>query len=193
MLWYHVSLIPVEEFVPRIPQLTYETEDRTQNRICVTSNLQKAFQASPQMGNILSAFLTQNIHPIVYVYTFHSKDFNEDEYLKPKKVKQYVEDAERNEEYWLLVKPRQYSCRKFYVTSAWIKTLTDMFGIQEKFCIHVSLKLTKCKLDNYDILLNYFKNSKYLNYIKVILECNVSFRNKIKYLVSENLLKMEDC
>lgn len=59
MLWYHVSLIPVEEFIPRIPQLTYETEDRTQNRICVTSNLQKAFQAAPQMGNILSAFLTQ--------------------------------------------------------------------------------------------------------------------------------------
>jgi hypothetical protein len=66
-MFYHISLVPVEKFEPRIPIVTYETEDRTIKRICVSSNLQKALQAAPQMGNILKAFLDNGIKPILYV------------------------------------------------------------------------------------------------------------------------------
>ena len=77
MYWYHISLCPVENFEPRIPHMTYEMENKTIPRICVTSDLQKAFKASPQMGNILKAFLDNGIHPVIYIYRFYKKDYKD--------------------------------------------------------------------------------------------------------------------
>lgn len=191
MYWYHISLSPVQTFEPRIPKMTYESEDRTIPRICVTSNLQKAFQAAPQMGNILRVFLDNGIHPIIYIYRFYKNDFK-NAYMTPSEIKKYVADAEQNQEYWLLRKPSHISCKKVIVTDAWIRYMEDMFHIKENFCFHVSLKETKTKKSNKEILLEHFKGKTYETYVEAILETNMLFRNQICFMMKENLLKYKE-
>lgn len=191
-MFYHVSLVPVEKFVPRIPKTTYEQEDRTINRICVTTNIQKALQAAPQMGNILKAFLDNGIQPIVYIYTFDEKDFEKDEYKTPDEIVEYVADAIQNQEYWLLKEPKKYTCKKYYITDAWIKEFRDMFGITENFCINAHLKQTKSKKNNEELLLKHFKNSNEFDLIQAIMECDASFRGKMKYLLDNGYFGKEN-
>lgn len=191
MYWYHISLAPVEAFEPRIPKMTYENENRTIPRICVTSNLQKAFRAAPQMGNILRAFLDNGIHPIIYIYRFYQKDYK-DAYMTPSEVMEYVADAEANEEYWLLKTPSRISCKKVIVTDALIRYMEDMFHIKEYFCFHTFMRTTKSKKENTEILLDYFKGKKYERYAEAILESDLPIRTKICFIIKENLLKYKE-
>ncbi len=191
MYWYHISLSPIETFEPRIPKMTYESENRTISRICVTSNLQKAFRAAPKMGNILRVFLDNGIHPIIYIYRFYKKDFK-DSYMTPSEIKEYVADAEANEEYWLLKKPTRVSCKKVIVTDANIKYMEDMFHIKENFCCWAFMKNTKTKKTNEDILSEFFKGYKYEAYTEEILKANLPLRTKICFMMEENLLKYKE-
>lgn len=191
MYWYHISLCPVEEFTPRIPQMTYETENRTIPRICVTTNLQKAFQASPQMGNILRAFLDNGMHPVIYVYRFYKKDYKH-AYLSPSEIKKHVMDAEQNEEYWLTKKPERVSCKKVIVTDAIIRMMKDSFHIEENFCMFAFLSETKTKKTNEEILLDFFKGKKYEEFVKEIMKSRLSLRKKICFMLEQDLLKYKE-
>lgn len=191
MYWYHISLSPVKEFVPRIPKMTYESENKTIPRICVSSNLQKAFRAAPQMGNILRAFLDNGIHPVIYIYRFYKKDF-QNAYMTPSEVWEYVADAIANEEYWLLKAPTRVSCKKVVVSDALLRFMEDMFSVKEYFCYHVHLKTTRSKKTNEEILMEHFQGKKYEEYANVILEANLSTRTKICFMIKENLLKYKE-
>lgn len=192
-MWYHISLVPIKHFEPRIPKTTYETEDRTINRICVTTNLRKAFSAAPQMGNILKGMLDNGITPIIYIYTFYKKDFKRDEYKTPEEIVGYVADAINNEEYWLLKTPSKVSCKKVYITDALIKKMKDMFGITEYFCFFCWMKKTSTKKENIDLLLDYFQNHEDSDFLKEVLTNeNISFRGKMKYLLDEKYLQYEE-
>lgn len=191
MYWYHISLCPVENFEPRIPHMTYEMENKTIPRICVTSDLQKAFKASPQMGNILKAFLDNGIHPVIYIYRFYKKDYK-DGYMTSSEIKEYVADAEATKEYWLLKKPNRVSCRKVVITDAIIRYMEDMFHVKENFCLWASMSNTKTKKTNEEIILNFFKGKKYEEYVKVIMKANLSLRKRICFLLEEKLLEYKE-
>lgn len=191
MYWYHISLEPVKEFVPRIPKMVAKNENKTIPRICVSSNLQKAFRASPQMGNILRAFLDNGINPVIYIYRFYKKDFK-DAYMTPSEVWKYVADAISNEEYWLLKAPTHISCQKVIVSEALLRFMEDIFSDKEYFCYHVYLKTTKSKKTNEEILMKHFRGHRYEEYANVILEANLPTRTKICFLIHENLLKYKE-
>jgi hypothetical protein len=192
-MWYHVSFSPVEKFEPRVPKLTYETENRTIKRICVSSSLPKAFRAAPQMGNMLKLLLSNNIQPIIYIYRFYKNDFKRDEYKTPEEILEYVGDAVTNEEYWLLKAPTRVSCQKVYVYDAKLTFMADMFGKKEYFCLWPWIKNTRTKKSNEDIINAYFKNKKYKEYVEEILKASLDFRSKLIYLEEEQLImKGED-
>lgn len=191
-MWYHVSLEPVREFIPRIPKLSAPGEDKETPRICVSSSVDTAFRAAPQMGNILRALLDNGIIPVVYLYRFYMKEYGVRDYLPPFAIKDKVPDAIANREFWLLKPPKRVSCTKLLIhEDSVILKETDMYGTEEYFCEEMFIWPTKSKI-TVESQLDRMFGEKEKGFLNKLWQADVALRLKLGMLIDDGLIPFKD-
>lgn len=108
MKLFHLSLSLIDEFKPRVPIHTRDDENKSINRICLSSNIENCLSAVGWGGSvvreedILYGVLTnyKESKPIA-IYQF---DIDEQYLLSPEQLvkNNYVKDALINDEYWYI-------------------------------------------------------------------------------------------
>lgn len=134
MKLYHVSYVPVQEFVPRVPECRAEGEDTITPRICFTPQIESCINAKPSGMFPIIQSAHMRIPISIYVYEIESEDYDHDELLTPPEVKRllHCKDAIVNQEYCLLCSPKYLkSVRKevigyeadWYENTPWLNRL----------------------------------------------------------------------
>lgn len=121
MILYHVSFDAPDpdgrrQFVPGIPQMYANGEDRTIPRICFAKSIGQAIR-SCSCAPVIRVFDFFKIKPTLYIYAIRTSQLRDDEWLDSADVANYVPDAKDNGECWLLT-PVELAAEPFVVEQA---------------------------------------------------------------------------
>jgi hypothetical protein len=105
---YHISFDIkniIYEFEPLIPKEILELENNTIKRICVSNNIANCLSAIPARDEILNDFEIKQVSgdlPKFMIYEFDEGDIINGNLLDSNFIRQYVQDAEMNNELWIV-------------------------------------------------------------------------------------------
>lgn len=104
MSYLHVSFDPVEEFIPRIPEMRLPNEDFKVKRICVSDTIKHCLAAIPAIEDVADSCIQHNYDPIIHVYNLIPQDGS---VINTKSLgeKELVPDAWATHEMWLTKSP----------------------------------------------------------------------------------------
>ena len=79
---YHISLDLIDEFKLRVPDSSYDDEDKTIKRICFSKSVEGAITAMPYNIKVLSGILNMEkelgLKPLLYVYSIDEREIDLD-------------------------------------------------------------------------------------------------------------------
>lgn len=128
MTLYHVSLIPVTCFYPRIPGNRASGEDSKIKRICCSNSIKNCINAMPGGASTIDCLFRISAKPVIFVYKMEVPDHAE-YMLDPKQVFPYVPDAISNSEYWLTQAPNDIRELVYHVRELKVKSGHDPYGM----------------------------------------------------------------
>lgn len=128
MTLYHVSLIPVTCFYPRIPGNRASGEDSKIKRICCSNSIKNCINAMPGGASTIDCLFRISAKPVIFVYKMEVPDHAE-YMLDPKQVFPYVPDAISNSEYWLTQAPDDIRELVYHVCELKVKSGHDPDGM----------------------------------------------------------------
>lgn len=128
MTLYHVSLIPVTCFYPRIPGNRASGEDSKIKRICCSNSIKNCINAMPGGASTIDCLFRISAKPVIFVYKMEVPDHAE-YMLDPKQVFPYVPDAISNSEYWLTQAPDDIRELVYHVRELKVKSGHDPYGM----------------------------------------------------------------
>lgn len=128
MTFYHVSLVPVERFYPRIPGNRATGEDSKIKRICCSDSIKNCINAMPGGASTIDCLFRISAKPVIFVYKMEVPDHAE-YMLDPKQVFPYVPDAISNSEYWLTQAPDDIRELVYHVRELKVKPGHDPYGM----------------------------------------------------------------
>lgn len=128
MTLYHVSLIPVTCFYPRIPGNRASGEDSKIKRICCSNSIKNCINAMPGDASTIDCLFRISAKPVIFVYKMEVPDHAE-YMLDPKQVFPYVPDAISNSEYWLTQAPDVIRELVYHVRELKVKSGHDPYGM----------------------------------------------------------------
>lgn len=112
---YHISLDLIDEFKLRVPDSSYDDEDKTIKRICFAKSVEGAITAMPYNIKVLSGILNMEkelgLKPLLYVYSIDEREIDLDKIKDSNELveEKLVLDANITEEVWVLtenIKPK---------------------------------------------------------------------------------------
>lgn len=121
MKLYHVSYNRVDSFSPRIPKEIIPGEDTHIPRICFATNIVKCINAKPRKAEGIKTAIENNLPFGIYVYEIDSENYiQEKELLTPEFLysSKLLADAKLNDEYWLLISPKEIKETRYELESA---------------------------------------------------------------------------
>lgn len=127
MTLYHVSVEPVQQFVPRVPKQRCPGEDGTIKRICCCKNIFECINAMPGGASVIDCLLHLCKNAVIYVYQFIVPD-DADWVFNPAQTVRYVPDAEISGEYWLIKTPDQVLETMYLIHDIQIDHGIDRYG-----------------------------------------------------------------
>lgn len=128
MILYHVSLVPVTRFYPRIPGNRAPGEDSKIKRICCSDSIKNCINAMPGGASTIDCLFRISAKPVIFVYKMEVPD-HEEYMLDPKQVFPYVPDAISNSEYWLTQSPDDIRELVYHVRELKVKSGHDPYGM----------------------------------------------------------------
>lgn len=128
MTLYHVSLIPVTCFYPRIPGNRASGEDSKIKRICCSNSIKNCINAMPGGASTIDCLFRISVNPVIFVYKMEVPEHAE-YMLEPNQVFPYVPDAIGNSEYWLTETPVDIQELVYHVREMEIESGHDPYGM----------------------------------------------------------------
>ncbi len=105
---YHISFDTnniIYKFEPRIQEEILESENSKMRRICVSDSIENCLSAIPRRDEILKDFIIKQVYgnlPKFVIYEFNKIKVQSNNLLSSSFIKQYVPDAEINNELWIV-------------------------------------------------------------------------------------------
>lgn len=134
MILYHVSFNEIKDgmLYPRVPTSRAPHEDKTIPRICFTDSIENCITAMPGGGRALkNLFLRSKMLPIsaiLHVYHINSNSIKDGNIAFNSEVAQYVQDAKRTGEIWVVNQKVVCTHQIIEVTNVHIKHGYDRYG-----------------------------------------------------------------
>lgn len=117
----HCSFDEVLSFEPRVPKSRAKLEDGKIKRICVAPTIRQCLTAMPKAGESIRWIQSIGMPVVIHAYYLEADRVEYD-------TREYVPDAERTSEFWVLEKPKDWKRIDYEITSCSLVDTKDFYG-----------------------------------------------------------------